>query len=66
IAGVLIAAGIYPAVAVLGITASYNQGLAAPTQSHRWSCAPSPVPPSRTSRHFPSARSVPSPMHDRG
>ncbi|GAA2621662.1 TRAP transporter large permease subunit [Streptomyces axinellae] len=35
IAGVLIAAGIYPAVAVLGITASYNQvfGVADPTST---------------------------------
>ncbi|RDG38782.1 TRAP transporter large permease subunit [Streptomyces corynorhini] len=40
IAGVLIAAGIYPAVAVLGITASYNQvfGVADPTSTQTvWS-----------------------------
>ncbi len=48
IAGVLIAAGIYPAVAVLGLTASYNQvfGVADPTSTQTvWSAQYSGVSP---------------------
>lgn len=48
IAGVLIAAGIYPAVAVLGLTASYNQvfGVSDPTSTQTvWSAQYSGVSP---------------------
>lgn len=50
IAGVLIAAGIYPAVAVLGLTASYNQvfGVSDPTSTQTvWAAQYSGVGPSR-------------------
>ncbi|MEV0055130.1 helix-turn-helix domain-containing protein [Saccharopolyspora shandongensis] len=50
IAGVLIAAGIYPAVAVLGLTASYNQvfGVSDPTSTQTvWAAQYSGVSPQR-------------------
>ncbi|TDD39166.1 TRAP transporter large permease subunit [Saccharopolyspora elongata] len=50
IAGVLIAAGIYPAVAVLGMTASYNQvfGVSDPTSTQTvWAAQYSGVSPQR-------------------